>query len=268
MIRGALALALLVLAAAAPGGGRAPPIPDFAALPLPAGVRSLLADLAWMRAVQHYGAQRLQGRLGFPELESGILSAARLDPDFRAPAVSGALLLAEPPPFGPGRPDAAAALLRDRVERRPDDESAALVLGLVHLWHLGDPDGAARVFAREAARPDAPPWFAALAARSFTEAGVRDAARLIWSRLLSESETDRERANARTHLAQLDALDELDRLTEAIRGLPDADGWEDIVAAGILPEIPRDPAGVPYRFAGGAPEIAPASPLAGFPGRR
>ncbi len=271
-----LALALLAFASAVPA-----PVPEsgllapLSALPpdrIPSGLRGALADLLWLDAVQRYGTERRAGRSEFPALEDRIRQAVRMDPELRAPAVFGALLLAEPRPLGPGRAAAAAELLDGWVSRHPDDRRAALTLGLVRLWHLGDPEGAARVFDRAASRPGAPPWFQALAARSFTQAGARETARPIWERLLAEARTDRERSNARTHLAQLDALEEQDRLAVAIRDFERRTGrtagdWEELIAAGVVPRIPLDPAGVPYRLVRGAPEVSIDSPLAGIPGR-
>ncbi len=271
----AAALALLAAAAVVPGENTEPGaglLPAIRPENVPSGIRSVMADLFWLGAVQHYGTERRSGRSGFPVLEERIRMAIRMDPEFRAPPVFGALLLAEPRPFGPGRATAAAALLDAWASRHPGDLRAVLMLGLVRLWHLGDPGGAARVFDRAASRPDAPAWFAALAARSFTEAGVRQTARVIWQRLLEDARNDRERANARTHLAQLDALDERDRLAAVIRDFEHrtgrtVDAWEELIAAGAVARIPLDPAGVPYRLFRGAPVVSRESPLAGFPGR-
>ncbi len=243
---------------------------------LPAGVRSLMADFAWMAAVQHYGAERQSHQSAhqpdFPLLEERIRSAIRSDPGFRAPAVHGALLLAEPPPLGPGRARSAAGLLSAWVRDHPEDADAALALGLVRLWHLQDPAGAAHVFARAARRSGAPDWFSALAARAFSEAGVRETARAIWRRMLGQATNERQRANARTHLAQLDALDEIDRLTPRIRDFErqtgrNVEGWTPLLAARVVERIPLDPTGVPYRLVEGTPVVSPDSPLAGLPGR-
>ena len=113
----------------------------------------------------------------------------------------------------------------------------------------------------------------AVAARSLTGAGARVAARNLWRALLERAEDERTRSNARTHLLQLDALDRLDELNALVRihehrsGRPPR-GWEDLVATGLLPGRPVDPAGVPFVLdRGGVPGIAPESPLAGHPGR-
>ncbi len=240
---------------------------------LPTGVRRLLADLAWLGAVQHYGQTRLEGGDDFPRLAGRIQLAARLDPGFRAPAVEGALLLAEAPPLGAGDPEAASALLSGWTARHPRDWAARLFEGLVRHWHLADPGGAARLFRDAGREPGAPAWFEALAARLLVEAGSRDAARILWRAALDTARSPRERANARTHLRQLEALDRRDEL-EGVVGRFRAEfgreprGWEDVAEAGLLGAVPLDPAGAPFLLGPeGAVEIAAESPLAGYPGR-
>lgn len=240
---------------------------------LPAGVRRLLADLAWLGAVQHYGRIRLEGGAEFPRLAGRVRRAADFDPGFRAPAVEGALLLAEPPPLGAGDPRAAAELLSDWTARHPRDWSARLLEGLVRHWHLADPGAAARLLRNAAREPGAPAWFEGLAARMLEEAGSREAARFLWRAALEAAASPRERANAATHLRQLDALDRRDELLRVVTGFRAEFGrpprrWKDLVDAGFLEAVPVDPVGAPFILGpGGAVEIAAGSPLAGYPGR-
>ena len=258
--------------------GAVPPVPgaglgDDAIASLPTGIRRLLADTSWVRAIQHYGERRLRGSEGFPSLGDLIESARRLDPEFRPAAVVGSLLLAEAPPFGAGEPQRADLLLADWTARHPRDFDAVLVRSLLHHWHLGNPAGAAGILRAAADRGDAPAWLAALAARALTEVGSREAARILWRALQARAEDQRTRANAHTHLLQLDALDQRDRLARAVRQFERGQGrppqtWAELVAAGLLPEAPADPAGVPFVLdPEGVPGISPDSPLAGYPGR-
>ncbi len=240
---------------------------------LPPVARRLMADFAWLAAVQYYGLARWSDATDFSRLGPLIELARRLDPAFRAPAVSGAMLLAEQPPLGPGEGARADALLAAWSATNPDDWPALLTWGLTRHWHLQDPAGAARIFAAAAARPDAPDWFTVLAARSFTEAGARETARSLWLALADQAPGPRERANARTHLAQLRALDRLDDLRERIREFQGRTGrpprsFEELAEAGLLTEVPpRDPSGAPFVLqADGTPRISRGSPLAGIPG--
>ena len=272
-----LGVAALIAPAAEPNPGSVASLPsanirNAGLAALPSGMRRVLADTAWFLAVQHYGHRRLENLPGFPALGDLVEEALRLDPELRPAAVLGPLLLAEPHPLGAGEPERAEALLADWVGRHPDDFDAVLVRGLLHAWHLQDPEAGARVLQAASARNGAPPWFRAVAARSLAEVGARAAARGLWRGLLERAEDGRTRSNARTHLLQLDALDRLDQLHAAVReytqraGRP-PDSWEDLLAARLLPGRPVDPAGVPFVLEAGVPGIARTSPLAGHPGR-
>lgn len=287
-VRGANPLGLLLagfcLGAAAlvparvPGAGprNRPPLGvalgDEAISSLPAGARRLFADAAWRAAVQHYGSRRLEDAVKFPRLRSLIGLSLRFDPDLRPAALEGALLLAEPPPLGAGQPLAADRLLSGWATRHPTDWEALLLRGLVRHWHLHDPAGAAEVFSAAGRVQGAPAWFAALAARSWAEAGNRAASRSLWRALLARAGNERAKANAATHLLQLDALERLDELALLIQEFERENGrrpevWVDLVAAGLLGNVPLDPAGMPFRLEEGVPRIARESPLAGAPGR-
>ena len=92
--------------------------------------------------------------------------------------------------------------------------------------------------------------------------------------MLARAPDGRSRANARTHLAQLEALDRLEALRSQITefrhrtGRPPR-GFGELAAAGLLDEAPPlDPAGTPFLLdPGGLPRIGPESPLAGYPRR-
>ena len=273
-----LAVAAGIAPAAKPGPGFAmsPPsagLGDAAVAALPSGLRRVFGDASWFLAVQYYGNRRLEGRSGFPDLGHLIEEALRLDPELRAAAVVGPLLLAEPRPLGAGEPQRGDRILADWVRRHPGDFDAVLVHGLLQIWHLRDPEKGARLLEAASARDGAPPWLRALAARSLAEVGARAAARELWRLLLERAEDGRTRSNARTHLLQLDALDRLDQLDAAVREYRQRSGrppgrWEDLVATGLLPGRPLDPAGVPFVLdEAGVPGIARTSPLAGAPGR-
>lgn len=241
---------------------------------LPPGVRRLTADALWLRAVQHYGSRRRAAAPDYPLLAPLTTLALRFDPEFRAAAVDGALLLAEPPPLGAGQPERAEALLEDRTRRRRSDWRAVLLLGLIREWHRGDPAAAAATFREAAERPGAPDYLLALAARSRTAAGDRAGARALWSTLAREAETPRERANAETHLLQIAALDRRDELAAAAAAFRERAGrfpetWSDFGEAAGGAGPPLDPSGTPFLLLPeGVVRISPESPLAGHPERR
>jgi len=95
--------------------------------------RSLLADVYWMRALQHFGRTRLAAPgtrnydLLFPLLEL----TTSLDPNFNVAYRFGAIFLGETPPSGPGRPDQAVRLLEKGLAAKPSRWEYAQDIGFV-----------------------------------------------------------------------------------------------------------------------------------------
>ena len=116
---------------------------------------SLLADLYWIRAVQHYGGTRLSTDpnkrydLLYPLLDL----TTSLDDRFNIAYYYGSTFLAEPPPGGPGRPDLAIALLEKGLRAQPDKWEFAQWIGFVHYWWRQDYQQAAAWFSRAAEFP-------------------------------------------------------------------------------------------------------------------
>jgi hypothetical protein len=167
----------------------------------------------------------------------------------------------------------ALALLDKGVEANPGDWRLRFDRGFVHYFYARDYPAAAADFAAGSRLPGAPPWLAAVAARSRALAGDRATARQLLTYVRDTVREDSLRLGAEVQLAQLDALDrrdELERLVARYRareGRPPA-AWADLVGAGLLREPPRDPAGVPFALdpASGRVRIARDSPLAAAPG--
>ena len=77
-------------------------------------------------------------------------AALRLDPHFEIAYQFGALVLAEVPPGGPGRPDLAIALLEKGIKAQPAAWRLYQAVGFVHYWSRQDYASAADWF-RDAA---------------------------------------------------------------------------------------------------------------------
>ena len=235
---------------------------------------TLVADVYWMLALQQFGRARLAG--GGPEryrrLQPLLDAATTLDPRFAAVYRTGAILLAEPPPGGPGRPDQALALLAKGRRAMPQRWEYPHDIGFIHYWWLRDYAAAARWFGEAGALPGAPWWLGPLAADTFTIGGSRQTSRALWQALRDSAAGAWLRGEAVRRLQQLDALDALDRFArEATRftqrtGRPPTT-WRDIAARGSHGAAPRDPAGYAYRIdpRAGTVSVAPESPLFPLP---
>ena len=238
--------------------------------------KAVLADVYWIRAVQHYGRTRLAGGgaqdydLLYPLLDV----ATTLDPRFEAAYRLGAVFLSEPPPGGPGRPDLAVALLRKGLAANaPEGWRYLQDIGFVHYWWLRDAEGAAGWFECAANRPGAPWWLRPLAATTMAAGGERAGARVLWRQVRAATGDAWMRGEATRRLAQLDALEALERHQRVVdrfverTGRPPA-SWRELAAAGDLSGTPADPTGVPYelRAPGGRVAVSRRSVLFPLPG--
>jgi tetratricopeptide (TPR) repeat protein len=233
---------------------------------------SLLADVYWIRAVQHYGDTKL-GRTTsrtYGQLYPLLDLATSLDPFFNVAYQFGALFLAEAPPGGPGRPDLALALLEKGIAAQPENWQLYQAAGFVHYWSREDYSTAAGWFQKAARLPGAPRWMDALAAVTLAEGGNRQASRLMWQEIRRSATDDWFQREATRRLGQLDALDQLDVLTQAVatfqarEARPPAD-WAELARGGYIRGAPVDPTGVPYRLEGGRVALAPESRLLPLP---
>ena len=213
---------------------------------------ALGADTYWIRAIQHYGGDRLgavsqhQYELLFPLLDI----ATTLDPYFNIAYRFGAIFLSEGYPGGPGRPDQAVALLRKGIAAQPGKWQYYHDIAFVYYWQLRDFTAAAHWFQRAAAQPNAPNWLQPVAAAMLARGGDRTSARFLWRQLLN-SEQVWMRRNAERAMLQLDALDAIDALESVVRrhtpqGRPYS--WTDLIARGVLRHVPPDPTGVPFEL--------------------
>lgn len=240
---------------------------------------ALLADVYWIRAIQHYGGTRLSSarerrfELLYPLLDI----TTTLDPRFAIAYRFGAVFLSEKPPGGPGRPDQAVTLLRKGLEATPDNWRYAQDIGFVYYWYRHDYREAARWFEHAAGLPNAPWWLKSLAAVTMVQGGDRRSSRALWQALLQGAREDGNEwleGDAARRLSQLDALDAVDQLQAVVvrykaSGARTPMTWTDMVRAGYLRTVPRDPAGVVYELGPWSGDVAVAdeSPLQPMPVR-
>jgi hypothetical protein len=212
---------------------------------------ALASDIYWIRAIQHYGGDRLShdGRRKYELLQPLLDLTTTLDPYFTIAYRFGAIFLSESPPGGPGRPDHAIALLRKGIAAQPEKWQYFYDIAFVHYWHFQDTGAAAVWFQRAAAQPGAPNWLPPLAA-TVLSARDRSSARLLWQQILQSDESWLRRTAERS-LLQLEALDQIDRLQAIVAKAVPAGRrvtWSDLVRGGVLAGVPIDPTGMPYQL--------------------
>jgi len=200
------------------------------------GYDAIVADVYWIRALQHFGEERLSPpqhvrtyALLYPLLDL----TTTLDPYFSIAYRFGSIFLGEPYPGGPGRPDEAVALLEKGLTAQPAKWQYMQDLGFVYYWHLRDFNAAASAFQRAADMPGAPSWLRPLAAVTLAEGGNRKASRALWQQLAQSEEPWLSDA-ATLRLAQLDAMEVME-------------AWRNFRRQrGVTPPLPLDPSGTPF----------------------
>jgi tetratricopeptide (TPR) repeat protein len=239
------------------------------------GFDALLADIYWIRAIQHFGGTRRAQetdksyRLLYPLLDL----ATTLDPFFNIAYRFGAIFLSEPHPAGPGRTDLAIALLERGLAADPARWQYAQDAGFVHYWWRQDYKAAAAWFDRASRIEGAPWWLRSMAASVLAEGGDRQSSRQLWQQLYETTDDAWVRNNAHLKLSQLQALDEMDALALVVRRFTETRGrppasWQELVAMRWLTGVPVDPSGTPYELKPGAPggvALSPRSSLAPLP---
>ena len=251
--------------------------------------RSLAADLYWIRALQYFGGHTQEAKkrasdglepppalaakapVSFDNLYPLLDIATTLDPRFNIAYRFGSIFLSESYPHGPGRPDQAVELLKKGLGVIPDKWQYWQDIGFVYYWNVHDYIKAAEAFNRGAAISGAPWWLRSLAATTLVRGGDRGASRLLWQQLAETADNDYARNAARTKLQQLDAIEAIERLQQAVDALTVRTGvqvtdWNDLIRAGTIPGIPVDPGGVPFELSSSSRvELSRRSPLFPLP---
>jgi tetratricopeptide (TPR) repeat protein len=224
------------------------------------GFDAILADVYWIRAIQHFGGTRQAQesdktyKLLYPLLDL----ATTLDPHFTIAYRFGAIFLSEPYPAGPGRTDQAIALLERGLAADPDRWQYAQDAGFVNYWWREDYKAAAAWFDRASRIKGAPWWLRSMAASTLAEGGDRQSSRQLWQQLYETTDDTWVRNNAQLKLAQLKALDDIDALAVVVRRFAETRGrppasWNELVAMRWLAGVPLDPSGTPYELKPDAP---------------
>ena len=224
------------------------------------GFDAILADVYWIRAIQHFGGTRRaqEGDKSYRLLYPLLDLATTLDPHFNIAYRFGALFLSEPYPAGPGRTDQAIALLERGLAADPKRWQYAQDAGFVNYWWRQDYKAASEWFDRASRIEGAPWWLRSMAASTLAEGGDRQSSRQLWQQLYETTDDTWVQNNAQLKLQQLKALDDIDALAAIVgryallRGGPPR-SWNELVAIRWIAGVPLDPSGTPYELKPDAP---------------
>jgi len=161
--------------------------------------------------------------------------------------------LSEPSPRGAGHPELGIALLERGIQANPDYWRFYEDLGFIYYFELKDYVKASAAFEEGSKDPDAQIWMKIMAAKIAAEGESLSTSIFLWKEVYETAKDPLVKENALTHLRllraeqdckQLDALsDEFQKRTNRrpVR-------MNELIQAGLLPQLPVDPLGYPYVF--------------------
>jgi tetratricopeptide (TPR) repeat protein len=216
------------------------------------GYSSLLADIYWTRAVQYFGG-RVQKSTHYELLDPLLEITTDLDPHLIVAYQDGSIFLAQQPTWGAGEPDKAVALLQKGIRNNPEYWRLYFTLGFVHYTDRHDYKAAEQAFRKGSEVPGALPWMKVMAARMAEKGADLGTAFALWQGIFDNAQNKDLKNTATLHLESLRAdadLNELDRRVQLYREKTGTSPsrWSDLIRAGLLPGIPADPTGAPYKL--------------------
>ena len=213
------------------------------------GFRNLLADIAWLEAVQVSGNRKMT-RDDYDRLTDLLSTVVRFDPHFVIPYLLGGIVLGE----SPGHAGAALDFLAQGARQFPTEWRIPFYAAYINYFSLGNPEEGGMALLRAARIPGSPSYFPLLASRMLSE-GHRPATALAFLQEMTQRETDpRRKASLEERIRRVIVERDLQTLEGAIVdytsrfGAPPRE-LADLVQSGMLARIPEDPYGGRYLLA-------------------
>jgi len=212
------------------------------------GFRNFLADVVWLQAVQVAGSSSMS-RENYDRLSYLLDATTNYDRRFLIPYLVGGVLLGDSPPHAG---EALKILARGR-ESYPSDWRLPFYMGYIWYYVVGDSRKGAASMREASLIIGSPPFVGPLASRMYGEGNDPETA-LSFIDSLIRVEVDPVRRvvfeRRRVEVLVERDLQLLQRAVDAYRkdtGRTPAT-LQDLVLAGVLVQIPRDPTGGEYRL--------------------
>jgi len=227
----------------------------------------LMADIYWTRVVQYYGNKHVRGQAKLDLLWPLLDVTTTLDPNLIVAYRFGAMFLSQAPPAGAGRPDQAVDLIRRGIQANPDYWRLYEDLGFVYYFDLKDYQKAAEAFLEGSKKPNAQVWMKVMAAKIAAEGESFSTSMFLWKDIYESTSDPMIKENALQRLKLLKAQEDCRQLDALADEYTKRNGrrparMSDLVQAGLLPRLPKDPEGFVYVFGEeGKAEVNLDSPL-------
>jgi len=224
-------------------------LPDAEYLQLTSmGYQGLVADALWLQAIQVMGEHKVSDAAG-RWLYRAFDIITTLDPKFVRVYEAGGLALTTLVVL----PEESNQLLMKGIERNPTEWKLPFYLGINHYFELSDDAKAAEYMAQASRVPGAPPGLVPIAANLF--ASAKSPQQAVDMLATAYQNTSDENAKKLLELRLKIMLAERDVvvLELAINRYKTLEGrlpgrLEDLVAAGLLQQLPQEPAGGHYVY--------------------
>jgi hypothetical protein len=210
------------------------------------GYDQLVADLLWLKVVQHYG-DGAETTEGFQWAYHAVDVLTDVDPTFAfAYQATGVMLT-----VWAHLPRESAAILAKGVKNNPHVWELPFFLAYDHYYELNEPKIAAEYLRMAAALPKAPEYLPHLAARMTVESGEPGAALEFLQRLHQQTQDDTLREALELKMREVVAERDLQFLEEGVRRYKERyrrfpSTLRDLVAGDIIAELPAEPLGGQY----------------------
>lgn len=238
-----------------------PAFPATVVRPFSFGLRSVVADLMFIEAIQVYGSRprhavsAAEGGSSDRTLNRLLVYATDLDPSFAgAYRFAGNAMPRQTSDQKVTNVRQAEALLRRGVRERPDDWHLPFTLGFLQSYFLGEFKEAGENVGLSARLPGAPPYVGFLATRLLSEAGDLALAEQMAVAMEEQATEDKVREEWQERLRDL-AMERHLRAIEAaaarFRARTGAapSSLAALVRSGDLPAVPSEPHGGEYELA-------------------
>lgn len=226
----------------------------------------LMGAIYWTRAVQYFGEKRRLRQRSYELLWPLLDIATTLDPQLVVAYRFGSTFLSDKG-LGAGRPDLGVQLLERGLKANPDEWRLYQDLGNVYYFDMKDYPKASAAFAEGSENPRAYIWMKVMAAKIAAEGESLETSYFLWQQVYDTATEPTIKKNAEDHLklvrAEID-LRQINRLADEYEKETGrrATRISELVQAGLLKGMPRDPDGYPYVLGeGGKAELNLKSPL-------
>jgi tetratricopeptide (TPR) repeat protein len=210
------------------------------------GFRNVLADVAWLEAVQVAGNLKMT-RGDYDRLYELLNVEANFDPKFDIPYLLGGLVLGE----SPDHAQKALEVFKRGKGEYPADWRFPFYIGYTSYFSLGETETAGKAMAEAARLPGSPAYLPGLASRMLSEARDPEAALALLETIVRQESDPARRAVLERRIREVTVERDLQGLERAVESYREKMGdvpreLSDLVRAGILSGTPEEPNGGRY----------------------